>query len=188
MKRFTKTTLAVLAIVVGTSAGAIAQKKSVRLDPVSKDMYRLTYFNQGQCNVKVEVIDAQGVRLLSEQINQKKSFTKPYSFENLKNGEYDFKVIDADGVYVSKITRSNEASMTAHIVKLENEKAKVIVRGEFVAPVTVKFLDRKGLLVFDDYIDQGSNFSKVYDLSRVNADEINIEVVTEEKLLATAEF
>ena len=73
MKRLTKTTLFALAIVAGTTAGAIAQKKWIRLDPVTKDLYRFTYLNDGNCNIKVEVIDANGEKLLSEQINQKKS-------------------------------------------------------------------------------------------------------------------
>ena len=56
MRRITKTTLAVLAIVVGTTAGAIAQKTTVRLDPVSRDLYQLTYIHKGNCNVKVEIV------------------------------------------------------------------------------------------------------------------------------------
>ena len=78
MRKFTKTTMVVLAIVVGTATGAIAQKKSVRLDPISRDLYRLTYLNKGKCQVKVEVFDKNGTKLFSELISKKKSFTKPF--------------------------------------------------------------------------------------------------------------
>ena len=188
MRRFTKTTMAVLAIAAGTSAGAIAQKQSVRLDPVSKDLYRLTYFHPGKCNVKVEVSNEHGDKLLSEQINQKKSFTKPYSFVNPKFGEYSFKVTDDEGVFVAKIQRTEVVNLTASIKKLENDKALVIVKGKCIGPVPVRFTDKNDLLVFDDYIDREASFSKVYDLSKVNADELKIEVVAEQTLLATAKF
>jgi len=188
MNRFTKTTMVALAIVAGTTAGAIAQKKSIRLDPVTKDLYRLTYLNQGNCNIKVEVLDEDGNKLLSEQINRKKSFTKPYNFTNLDFGEYSFKVIDNEGEFVTKIKRSDEVFMVARINKIEDEKAEVIVRGEFMGPISVNIFDRHDVLVFDDYIDQEKGFSKVYDLSKVKAEELRIEVVTEQKLLATAEF
>ncbi|MCG8307262.1 MAG: hypothetical protein MI975_07695 [Cytophagales bacterium] len=188
MKQLTKTTLVVLAIVAGTTAGAIAQKKFVRLDPVTKDLYRLTYINKGECQVRVEVIDESGTKLFSERIKQKKSFTKPYSFQNLNLGEYSFKVIDSDGEYVTKIKRTEEVYMVADIKKIEDEKAKITVRGEFMGPVSVNIFNRNDVLIFDDYIDQEKGFEKVYDLSKVNAKDLRIEVVTEKKLLATAEF
>lgn len=188
MKRLTKTTLVALAIVAGTTAGAVAQKKSVKLDPISKDLYRLTYVNKGDCQLRVEVVDENGTKLLSEQIRQKKSFTKPYSFKNLKLGEYAFKVIDTEGEYVTRIKRTDEVYMVASIKKIEDEKAKIIVKGEFMGPVSVNIYGRNDVLVFDDYIDQEKGFLKVYDLSKVKADELRMEVVTEKRLLATAEF
>lgn len=188
MNRTTKTTLAVFAIVAGISIGAFAQKKTVRLDPVSKDLYRLTYIHQGKCNLKVEVVDANGKKLLSEQIDQKKSFTKPYSFKNLEQGEYSFVVTDNEGVYVSKINRNSDYNMTADIRLLDDDKAKVIVKGSFMEPVYVNILDKHGLLIFDDYIEHERSFSKVYDLSKIDSDHVEIVVVTQEKLLAKREF
>lgn len=188
MKRIARTTLAVAAIVAGMTAGAQAQKKSVKLDPVDKDLYQLTYFKKGACNVKVEVLDQNGTLLHSESIKQKKSFTKPYSFQNLIHGEYSFKVIDDEGVYVAKIKRSEDVNMVAAIKRMEGAKAKVIVKGDFMSPVSVKILNKRNELVFDDYIDHERSFSKIYDLSKVRADELKIEVVSESKLLATAEF
>ena len=177
-----------LAIVAGSTSGAIAQKKSIKLDPVTKDLYRLTYINRGKCNIKVEVLDRNGIKLLSEQINQKKSFTKPYSFSNLEFGEYSFKVIDAEGEYITKVKRSEDVFMVARIKKLGEEKAEVIVRGEFMEPVSVNIFDKNNVLLFDDYIDRERGFSRVYDLSNVKAEDLTIKVVAENNLLATAEF
>jgi hypothetical protein len=188
MKRIARTTMAIAAIVAGVVMGAEAQDKSVRLDPVSSDLYRLTYLNEGSANVKVEILDEKGVVLHSERIFQKNSFTKPYSFANLKDGEFAFKVIDSEGVYVTTIKRSDDVNMVASIKKVDDEKAKVVVKGDFMAPVTVNIYDKRNMLVFNDYVDHENSFSRVYDLSKVKADELKIEVVTESKMLATAEF
>ena len=188
MNRFTKTTMVALAIVAGTTAGAFAQKKWIRPDPVTKDLYRFTYLNDGTCYVKVEVIDAHEEKLLSEQIIQKKSFTKPYIFTDLDFGEYSFNVTAADGEYVTKIKRSNDVYMVANIKKVDEDKAKVIVKGEFMSQVSLNIFDKNNVLIFDDYIDRERAFSKIYDLSKVKANELRVEVVTEMKLLATAAF
>ena len=188
MKRIARTTLAVAAIVAGMAAGAKAQQKSVKLDPVDKDLYQLTYVNKGTCNVKVEVLDQDGTLLHAENIKHKKSFTKPYNFQNLSHGEFSFKVTDDEGEYVAKINRSEDVNMVATIRKIEGGKAKVIVKGDFMSPVSVKILNKRNDLVFGDYIDHESSFSRIYDLSKVRADELKIEVVAESKLLATAEF
>jgi hypothetical protein len=188
MKRIARTTMAVAAIVAGMAAGANAQEKSVRLDPINKDHYQLTYVKEGVCNVLVEVLDKKGTVLYTERLKQKNSFTKPYSFQNLEFGEYSFKITDEEGVFVTKIKRSDEINMVASIRKLAGEKAKVIVKGEFMGPVSVNIFDKHSELVFDDYIDHESAFSRIYDLSKVKADELRIEVVSESKMLATAEF
>ena len=188
MKRIARTTLAVAAIVAGTAAGLKAQEKSVRLEPLNQDTYQLTYIKKGECKIKVEVFDDKGRVLHKEHIKNEKSFTKPYSFENLQLGEYSFKVTDDQGIYLTKIKRSEEINMVASIKKLEGDKAKIIVIGDFMAPVSVNIYDSYNVLVFDDYIDHEKSFSIVYDLSKVKAEELRIEVVSDNSMLATARF
>jgi hypothetical protein len=55
-------------------------------------------------------------------------------------------------------------------------------------PVSVNIFDKHNELVFDDYIDHERAFSRIYDLSKVKANELRIEVESESKMLATAEF
>ena len=150
MKRLSILTLVALAIVVGTTAQTLAQKKSVRLDPIKKDLYNLTYVNDGKRKVKVEVIDQNGINILSEQIKQEKSFTKSYNFQNLKLGEYSFKITDEEGQYVTKIKRTDEELMVAEVKKIEDTKAKIVVKGQFMTPVSVNIIDRHDVLVFDE--------------------------------------
>ena len=41
-----------------------------------------------------------------------------------------------------------------------------------MGPVYINIFDRYDVLVFDDFIDQERGFSKVYDLSKVKANEL----------------
>jgi len=126
--------------------------------------------------------------MYTERIKRSNSFTKPYNFHILSLGEYSFKITDEEGVYLTKIKRSEDIHMVASIKKIDDEKAEVNIKGEFMSPVSVNIFDSHNVLVFDDYIDHENSFSKVYDLSKVRADELRIEVVSESKMLATSEF
>ena len=64
--------MVLLAIVVGSTAGAFAQKKSVRSD---WQRFLSTHVSkEGKCDLKVEVIDENLDKIFTERINQKKFF------------------------------------------------------------------------------------------------------------------
>jgi hypothetical protein len=96
--------------------------------------------------------------------------------------------VDQDGVYSRIIKRTEEVNMVAGIMTLSDNKAKVIVQGDIMAPVYVNIYDRFGVLLFDDYINRERAFSRTYDLSRVQSDDLKIEVVTGGQTLATAKY
>ena len=62
--------------------------------------------------------------------------------------------------------------IAAGIKKIDDDKAKVIAKGEFMEPVSVNIFDGNDVLIFDDYIDRERGFSKVYDLSNAKSDEL----------------
>ena len=180
--------MVVLAIIAGTTSGAFAQRKTVRLDPIDRDLYQLTYINHGDKQVKVEVLDQDGKKLMSDLIREEKSFTKPYNFQKLDKGEYSFKITDAEGEYITKVRKTNDLYMVAKIRKIDQNRVKIYVNGDFMDPVSVNIFDRNGVLIFDDHIDQEKGFERIYDLSKIEARDLRIEVVNENDLLATAAF
>ncbi len=174
-----------VALMTGSALTMNAQDKSIRLDPVTENTYKLTYKCEHASLVKVEVIDPSGRVLLVDRLDQKKSFTKPYTFDNLSGGVYTFKVTDKDGAYVRLLNRSEHGDMNATIEAVDRNKTKVVVHGGH-ALVHVKVLDRSGLLVYDDLVKSESGFSRLYDLSNVMARASKIEVSTGTSLLASA--
>lgn len=184
MRLFTKTTMVALAIVVGATASSMAQEKSVRFDPVSKDVYQLTYLNEGPSHIRVELIDEQGTKLLSQEIHKEKSLLQPLNLSNIKKGAYIFKVIDDQGEFVTRVVKLKNDDMEAAIKTLENDRAKIIVKGEYLEPVYVNVFDRNDVLLFDDYIERERAFTRVYDLSKLNSNDLRIEVASKQKILA----
>ncbi len=188
MKRFTTKTMAVLAIVVGMATAVTAQTKEVRFTPLTNDIFSLTYLNQGECKLKAEVLDSKGNVLCSEKFNENKSFRKQFSFQNLGEGNFSFKVTDGEGVYTTKIKRTYDGSMTASINKVDGGDAKVIVNGMYADPIYLNIYEGSKVLASNEYIDEGSSFSKEYSFEDVNTDDIVIEVVAVKKVLASVKF
>ncbi len=188
MKRFTTKTIAVFAIVVGMATVATAQKKSVTFTPLTNDIYSLKYFNQGDCKVKAEVLDDAGDVLSTTQLNQEKSFTKQFSFQNLAYGDFSFRVTDSEGIYITKIKRTEDGAMTASISEVDNGNAKVVVNGKFADPIYINIYEGDELLAENKFIDQGSDFSEEYTFENVNKDDLVIEVIAVKRVLASVKF
>jgi len=81
-----------------------------------------------------------------------------------------------------------EVLLKAKINKLKGGNAELILKGKVVEPVSVNIYDKKDVLLLAEFIDHGSNFSKVYDLSNMNMQDLRIEVSTGSKMLAALKF
>ena len=94
-------------------------------------------------------------------------------------------MIDENGEYVTRIEKKEENDMVAAIKDLGEDRAKIIVKGEYMDPVFVNVFNRNDELVVDDYIERTRSFSRIYDLSGIKTGELRIEVAAGQKLLAS---
>ncbi len=180
--------MAVLAIVVGMATATKAQMKSVSFAPLANDIFLLTYLNQGECKLKAEVINHNGKVLCVEQFNENKSFKKQFSFQDLGEGDFSLRVTDSEGVYTTKIKKTEDGSITASINVIDGGDAKVVVKGMYTDPIYLNVYAGSEVLASNEYIDQRSGFSKEYTFEDVNTDDIVIEVVAVKKVLASVKF
>ena len=195
MRKFTKTTMAVLAILAGTVLSASAREgasgKVVKVTPETGQRFKLTYLNEGKCNVVVKILNETGTEVFSERIQTGKSFVKPYNFEGMDKGDYTFKVIDAEGA-VSKMIKLSPSVETgpvsARVDKVDGGKFQVTVLGVKSSPVYVNIYDHKGARIFGDYIDRSGSFSKTYDLSKLGTKGVSFEVVQNSDVIASTMF
>ncbi len=185
--KLTKAT-AILAMVAGISFQAFSQNQKVKIVPINDDVYQLNYLKKSPGWVKMEIKDIDENVLYQEKIERTDPFTKPFDFKNYKTGIFYLKVTDGEDTYLTKINRSPEANMVASIIKYKDEKAKVIVEGDVMETVYVNIYDRYGIPVFEDIIDRERGFSRIYDLSKIDADHAKIEVASGNKILATTRY
>ncbi len=185
--KLTKATV-ILAIVVGMSFQAFSQKQEVKFIPIGDNVYQLNYLKKSQGLVKVEIKNETGRLLYQENIERTDPFTKPFDFRNFETGIFYLRVSDGVDTYLTKINRSPEANMVASIIKYKDDKAKVIVQGDVMETVYINIYDRYGIPVFEDIIDRERGFSRIYDLSKINAEQARIEVASGDKVLATTMY
>ncbi len=194
MKKLTKTTMVVLALLASTTFYANAKEgasteRKVFIKTVENGTYKLTYLKDGACNVQVKILDEVGNEVYSEKIQSAKSFTKPYSLEKLQSGTYTFKIEDGAGTVMKTVALSNGPKIiSADIRKEDNQQYELIVKGDKLSPVYVNIYDRNNVLIYGDKIDHTKSFSRKYDLSKLNTSELKFEVINNGDLIATKKF
>ncbi len=195
MKKFTKTTLALLAIVASSvltaSAGEGESHRIVKITPESNGKIKFTYLNDGNCNVIVKIVNDHGIEIFSNKIKSDKSFTIPYNFKGMSTGSYTFKIIDANGMISKTIDLPSSvktSAVLAKIKKTDDAKFEVTVLGDHSNPIYINIYDWRGERIFGDYIDLTNSFTKTYDLSRLSVGNVLFEVINDERVIAKTKF
>ncbi len=174
MKRVKNLTVAVLFTVLSTGM-VIAQdlsevfeddngRENVRLEEFSYARYKLVYPVRNTEVVFVKIYNQNNQLVYSEKIKNKDGFTRPYDISKLPDGKYKFIMKSSNGSIMRDILHKFEKNdLNVSIVGTGTEDSyKLIVRGVSPNPVYVDiYTDKKGL-VFEDTIDSGKNFSRVY--------------------------
>jgi len=189
MRKFTLTTLTVIGVVLGTTAFAnTTGDKDVKVKPVNDEKVELTYLTDSRCKVKVNIYDQEGKKVFGEYISNSKSFSKAYDLSSLPAGEYAFEVIDNDKVVVEKVKTFEMPSAKAEIIQESDEKYKVTVKGTMVNPVAINIYDKFGKLIYGDFVDLGTGFTRTYDMSKSIKSDVLFEVVQDGKVIAETKF
>ncbi|MCC5927988.1 MAG: hypothetical protein JJU28_01970 [Cyclobacteriaceae bacterium] len=161
-------------------------QKVVKVIPAGESRYELIYFKEGPCQVKINIYNAEGKKIISEQLNKQRSFKRIYDFKELSFGQYQFELIDKDGVLSKTIFYSAPVFPSAEvfITKKDNEMLEVVVKGEKIEPVKVMIYDHSHKLIHEDYISRTKGFVKMYDLSRIaHSEQLIIEVVQANRII-----
>lgn len=191
MKQLLKSTMLALCV-LGSICGFSRDgkydipQKVVKVMPAGDSRYELVYFKEGPCQVKVNIYDAGGKKVISEQLNKHSSFKRIYDFKELAYGQYQIEVIDQDGVLSKKINYSAPVSLPTEVFisKKDNELLEVLVKGEKIEPVKIMIYDHNHMLIHQDYIARSKGFIKKYDLSRIaHGEQLIIEVVQANRII-----
>jgi hypothetical protein len=193
MKKFTKTMFLFVSVLCMTSFAAFAEEglsdRVVKIKNASREKVMLTYLRDGKSKVHVKIRDEAGNEIFRDVIRSGKSFEKLYNVASLVEGKYTFEVSDDLGIVSESFLNVNKRSnVVAEVVRDEADKYRVEVKGNSVPAVFINIFDRRGQLVFSDYVSESRSFTKSYDLSKLQISGVRFEISSEDKNIARAIF
>jgi hypothetical protein len=132
--------------------------------------FKLFYKSETLTDVKVSIFDQNQKLVYSEKIRHTLGFTRPYSLENLDQGNFTVIIDDHTGATVQKIsTLRAESSKLVNVLKLNNGEAKYLftVGGKGDEKMVLNIYDGQGALVHSEAKSINGDFAQVYNLSKV---------------------
>jgi len=133
--------------------------------------FKLFYKSEVITDVKVSIYNEDLTLVYFEKIKHTSGFARPYSLENLEQGNYTVTIEDHAGTTVQKIsTIPAETSKLVNVLKLNNGQAKYLltVGGKGDESILFNIYDGQGRLVHSEAKTIRGDFAQVYNLSKVN--------------------
>ncbi len=152
--------------------------------------FKVIYKSEAFSDVTVSIYNDQRDRLFSETVRNTNGFARPYSFENLAEGNYTVTIEDNSGTFVQKIsTMPADNSKLVNILKLNNGESKYLltVGGRGDETLTLNIYDGQRLLVYSESKFIKGDFAQLFNLSKLRGTP-SFEVLHQNGSLETIEY
>jgi flagellar hook assembly protein FlgD len=182
-------TLVALMMSAVFSYAASPIKMSVVSDATT-GIYKVVYRSAEAGKVKVSILDANKELVFTETLNNVESFSRPYNFSNLSQGEYTIVVEDKNGKTEEKVSyHFVKVQSTIEVAKIGNEQNKYLLSVENKATdlIHVRILDVTGNVLHEQSMTVNGKFSVVYNLNKVKTAPI-FEVSGSDGAMKTVNF
>ncbi len=170
-------------------ANAVPLKTTVIADATA-GIYKLIYRTAEAGKVKVSIYNADGDLVFTETLAHVESFTRPYNFSNLSQGEYSIVVEDKNGKTEEKVSYYfKKVQSIVEVTKIANEANKYLlsVENKDADLIDVKILDAESNILHQQSMTVNGKFSVVYNLTAIKG-EITFEVVGSDGLIKTIKY
>ncbi len=145
-------------------------------------VYNVHYKAKETGNIKVSVFNNKNQLLFSEVLNNVGSFSRPYNFSELPEGEYTIVLEDKNGKQVEKVNYfMSKVKSVISVTEVANaeDKYKLNVTNNGTEAVTVKIYDNTNTLIHEQNVEVTGHFGLIYNLSQVkSASTVTFEVIT----------
>lgn len=146
---------------------ASARMGIMRLGSVFKVFYKGTSISR----VTVNIYDAKGLRVFSDNLGKQKSFARPYNFSELAEGTYTIELIDIAGKQIESVEyKQGKIEKLASLIKMSGEinKFLLIVPGKGDDVLNVRILNDSGEELYQGEEKVNGDFAKTYDLKSLS--------------------
>jgi hypothetical protein len=192
-----KTTLiTVLVTLMSTSLFASNDRGGVKenAQPIvrptgKKSVYQVVYQSSHKGAVTVNILDANGKVIMVDRINNTEGFMRPYNFSSLAEGDYQIEVKDHAGKVVLPLNHTVAvAPVRVKIEAMDAKKFQLVMVGQPSGGLQVDIMDNTNRVIYSDYIQAQSSFSKVYNLSQLQSENFKFEVRNNNKVISSEKF
>ena len=187
MKRVKNLTLAALITVIG--AGVVVAKDGVTSTTFKGDgsqvhlvqgkeaRYRLIYPVKEKGTIKVKLYNSQNDLLLSDRLDTKEGFIRPYDLSELPQGKYRMVIWEGEKKFSHELNLNGSSKPLSVSFDRIGDAAsyKLVVKGVDASPVYVDIFGREGSLVADR-ITVGKDFSRVYTFKELSNEDLVLKV------------
>ena len=197
MKRVKHITLAALITVIGcgvlqaqenTKPETLeANSSKVQIVQSQAQKYKLVYPIKKSGLVWVKIFDSDDKMLLSEKVKNKEGFMRSYDFSYLPEGKYRINIESEEGILNKEVYheyQKNDISISVEETYHDNA-FRLIVKGVKESPVYVDIFDGDNNVIFEDVVDVGKSFSRIYKFYEGVPADLMISVAQDDKKIFT---
>jgi hypothetical protein len=141
----------------------------IRSGSTFKVFYKGTSLNK----VTVNIYDAKGAKLFSDNLGFQENFVRPYNFSELAEGNYTIELVDGLGKQLESVSYSKgKVEKLGTLIKMADGSGKYLLivpsKGRDVLKVTIT--DASGEVVYQNEESVESDFAKIFDLKSISKD------------------
>ena len=173
-----KRTILIAALLVTVIGSAIAsgndnqRSENIKLIKGEDQVHYLIYPFAEPGNVRVKFLNEKGKVVGSDRVRNARGFKKGYDLSKLAPGDYSVQIRDENGTMTKSFEIQND--ITVAILRMTNQRYRLIVDSKEPGEVGVKIFDKAGDLVYKD--NQDGSFTRVYDLSQIDSDKFSFQL------------
>jgi hypothetical protein len=151
--------------------------------------FKLIYKSEALSDVKISIFNSDARLVFSEKVRNTMGFARPYSFENLRAGDFTVVIEDNNGTTVKTIsTKQVSNNKLVNVLKLKSAEGKYLltIGGRGMDALTLNVYDGAEL-VHSEVKSVSGDYAQVYNLSQVRGIP-TFEVIHEDGSLEILEY
>ena len=184
-------TIKILSLMLIVSVAAVAAKKEdlsdrVKIVTIEEGVYQLIYEQTEPAKFDLKIVNERGELVFEEKMYRISGFTKKYDLRSMVKGKYTFQIKENNTKIEKKINFNLETE--ASISRIGKTDKVRLSLSDTKSKVSINIYDAKDRLILKETVQKGTNYFKIYDLSKVRSGKITIDVVDQNGLIKSITF
>jgi hypothetical protein len=183
-----KSKIAVSVFALLMSVAALADSPAVLSVVSNASTYTVFYKTSGTGKVKISIVNEANKLVYYEVLNNVASFSRPYNFSQLEEGQYTIILEDKNGRQVEKVNYTqNRINSVVKVTRLQADPNKFLVSlaNNGSENVLVRIYNGEQTILHEQTVQVDGAYGMVYNLGQAKLDAnipLTFEIVTSSKV------